>query len=154
MSKTILSADKHSAQQPFLVADNYLPNHNFTQLDDQGVYDFVYRFRVEMDADDLSIKQLKRMNPIIIRNPHGFALVDRNCLHAQCQLMLVYVNPGYRLQGVGRSLIEEVKGLCLAHQPIVVQCYGVERSRFFRQCGFILTRHEPATGYRELQWSR
>jgi GNAT superfamily N-acetyltransferase len=76
--------------------------------------------------------------------------------YVEANLMFLYVAPEYEHSGVGSRLIEEVKREVTPGAPIIMQCEGSGRRRFFAKCGFVVTdsfvepesydmRYEPAS---------
>lgn len=90
---------------------------------------------------------LKRGEIIAVQRKEGFAIAfagKKTPLDdAPADLLFVYVAPGYLKQGIGCSLIDEVRKAVVPGLPLLVQCEGDQRRKYFEKQGFIVEDEWP-----------
>lgn len=99
----------------------------------------------ELGAEGLEpgdvLRAIDEGRAIVERRPYGFAVVERTSAQGGCwvpHLWLLYVEPGQRSRGVGRTFVRELLKLHSQTHHMSLYCHGARRRKFFGSCGFVV----------------
>jgi GNAT superfamily N-acetyltransferase len=66
--------------------------------------------------------------------------------------MFVYVAPEFEGSGIASGLIEMVKAAVAPGVPVILQCEGTARKRFFERRGFVVTEWSQEIDTYYMRW--
>lgn len=129
---------------------------DFSQLTIEEVVSFIDRnfslFANDRDPDfpDDILAGVRQGEIILVRRKEGFALAFQGkrtrVKQYPADLLFLFVSPENLGQGIGQSMVEEVKRSVVPGLPILVQCEGIERRNYFEKQGFVVEDECPETG--------
>lgn len=132
-------------------------------MTDQEAREFVLANPAEFGCSDLPREAVEGDNAQVLHSPAGFAIVrplgaktihlgNRRTVTSGLEPVLSYlwIDPAHRGQGHGQRLIREALRQHGQHSDVVAGCYGPDRLRLFRRCGF--TIDESDGEWHRLRW--
>jgi GNAT superfamily N-acetyltransferase len=131
-------------------------------MTDQEARELVLANPAEFGCTHLIRKDVDGDNAQVLHSPVGFVIVRP--LGAKTiqmgptplasgfepSLAWLWIDPSHRGQGHGQRLIREVLRRHGHHSDVVAGCYGADRLRLFRRCGF--TIDESDGDWHRLRW--
>lgn len=122
---------------------------DFTQLTAAEVADFVETHGAEMDAPDVTsrdvLEALQAARAVLEVRPYGFALIQLQPTSTGSNipfLWLLYVAPEHRGRGIGSKFVRELLRGYSSEYHMALYCYGAQRRRFFGRLGFVIESRE------------
>nr|WP_315483323.1 GNAT family N-acetyltransferase [uncultured Undibacterium sp.] len=124
--------------------------NDFRDFTDEEVFQFVlshkscFGGRLSFDFPNKYLEQGNRVH--ITRHEFGFAIfvkeLDRPNLgirYEPAKLAFLYADKEKRGRGVGRYLVSKIIQEFGNSKVITLECFGTQRRRYFRKCGFSVT---------------